>query len=194
MPGPSTQTVESGFGYVLATRDMPLAQSREELVFRAFFDANRRAAIQILDTPARVIIDVRSAPTGTGLDVAAKRGDLAVVMPIQVDRSGPGVGLPIEVSGWGRPFEAQGVAILRKAAGSAGLGELVEATFSGTDFFGTQTTSTYPYATADYTEAWGAFAFTIEDLAAGTYELFVGDYNQETGEPVGAYQTFTVAG
>lgn len=191
---PVAQTVESEFGYVLATRDMPLAQSREELVFRAFFDGNRRAAIQFLDTPARVIVDVRSVPTGTGLEVAAKRGDLAVVMPIQVDRSGPGVEVPVVVNGWARPFEAQGVAILREAAAEPGTGELVEATFSGTDFVGTQTTSTYPFMTADYTEAWGAFSFTIEALIPGTYELFVGDYNQETGDPVGAYQTFTVAG
>ena len=191
---PVAQTVEAEFGYVLATRDMPLAQSREALVFRAFFDANRRAAIWFLDTPARVIIDLRSVPTGTGLDVAAKRGGLAVVMPIQVDLDGPGVDLPVAVSGWARPFEAQGAAILRRAAGEPGTGELVEATFSGTDFLGTQTTSTYPYVTADYTEAWGAFSFTIDDLAPGTYEVFVGEYNQETGEPVGAYQTFTVAG
>jgi hypothetical protein len=40
----------------------------------------------------------------------------------------------------------------------------------------------------------GAFSFTIDDLASGTYELYVGEYNQETGEPVGAYQAFTVAG
>ena len=48
---PVAQTVESEFGYVLATRDMPLAQSREELVFRAFFEGNRRAAIQVHGHP-----------------------------------------------------------------------------------------------------------------------------------------------
>lgn len=199
MPGvldarPVAQTVEAEFGSILATRDIPSAQSREALVFRAFFEANHRAAIRLLDTPARVVIDVRSAPTGTGLDVGAKRGGLVFVMPIQVDVNGPGVEIPVVVNGWARPFESQGVSILREFAAEPGTGELVEATFSGTDFLGTQTTSTYPYTTADYTEAWGAFSFTIEALSPGTYELFVGDYNQETGEPVGAYQTFTVAG
>ncbi|MGZ8753967.1 MAG: SH3 domain-containing protein [Acidimicrobiia bacterium] len=191
---PVTQTVDWKSGFFLATRDMPLAQSRSDLIFRIFFDSNRRAAVHYLDNPARVIIDIRSAPTGTGLDVAAKRGGLAVVMPIQVDLNGPGVTLPIKVNGWARPFEAQGAAILRKAAAEPGTGELVEATFSGTDFLGTQTTSTYSYSTADYTEAWGAFSFVIEDLTPGTYDLFVGDFNEETGEPVGAHQTFTVGG
>jgi hypothetical protein len=164
------------------------------LIFRIFFDSNRRAAINWMENPARVIIDTRTAPTGTGLDVAAKRAGLTVVMPIQSDLNGPGVTPPIEVTGWGRPFESQGVAILRRAADQPASGDLVEATFSGTDYIGTQTASTYPYSTADYLEAWGAFSFTIDDLAPGAYELFVGDFDQESGDPVGVYQTFTVAG
>ncbi len=191
---PLAQTVEGHSGYLLATRDMPKAQERADLVFRAFFDSNRRAALQLLDNPARVVVDVRTAPTGSGLDVAYKRGGLTVVKPIQTDLAGPGVGLPVEVTGWARPFEAAGIAILRRPALEPGTGEQVEATFSGTDHLGTQVASVYPYTTADYIEAWGAFSFTIDDLAPGTYELFVGDFDMESGDPFGIYQTFTVAG
>ena len=191
---PVAQTVDWESGFVLATRDMPLAGSREDLVFRAFFGSNRRAAVSHLDNPARVVVDIRSAPTGAGLDVAAKRDGLTVVIPIQVDVNGPGVSLPIEVTGWGRPFEAQGAAVLRRAASEPGTGELVEATFSGTDSVGVQAASTYPYGTADYIEAWGALSFAIDDIAPGTYELFVGEFSAESGEPLGVYQAFNVAG
>ncbi len=190
---PIAQTTEAPFGFVLATRDEPLTAGAGDLTLRAFFDANQQAAVTWLTEPARVVIDIRPAPTGTGLDVAAKRSGTTVVMPIQVDVNGPGVSTPIEVTGWGRPFEAQGVAVLRTAGDRPGTGDLVEATFSGTDFAGTQATAQYPYMTADYTDAWGAFSFTIDGLAPGTYELFVGDFNMESGEPEGVHQTFTVA-
>jgi hypothetical protein len=189
---PLVQTTEAPFGFVLTTRDTPFSGNPSDLTLRAFFDANRRAAVTWLTEPARLVIDVRSAPTGTGLDVAAKRGPAMVVMPIQVDVNGPGVPTPIDVTGWARPFEAQGVAELRTPAAEPGTGDLVEATFSGSDFIGTQTTAQYPYMTTDYIESWGAFSFTIDDLAPGTYELFVGDYSARDGEPEGVYQTFTV--
>jgi hypothetical protein len=190
---PIAQTTEAPFAFVLATRDEPLSAGLDDLTLRAFFDANKQAAVTWLTEPARVVIDVRSAPTGTGLDVAAKRSGTTVVMPIQVDVNGPGVSTPIVVTGWGRPFEAQGAAVLRRAADPPGTGDLVEAIFSGSGFAGTQTTAQYPYMTADYTEAWGAFTFTIDGLTPDTYELFVGDFNMESGEPEGVYQTFTVA-
>jgi hypothetical protein len=159
---------------------------------RFFFDANRRAAFRFLTNPARIVIDVKTAPTGTGLDVAARRGGPAVVLPIQEDVNGPGVATPIRVAGWARPFEANGVAILRAVGATPGAGDPVEATFSGTEYAGTQVASTYPYLTTDWTEAWGAFSFTIDDLAAGSYELFVGDLSMEDGSEQGVYQVFTV--
>jgi hypothetical protein len=191
---PIVHTTEAPFGFVLTTRDTPLSREPSDLTLRAFFEANRRASVSWLTEPARVVIDVRSAPTGTGLDVAAKRSDDTVVMPIQVDVNGPGVTPPIEVIGWGRPFEAQGVTVLREASDEPGTGDLVEATFSGSEFTGTRITSEYPYMTTDYIESWGSFSFTIDDIAPGTYELFVGDYSARDGEPIGVYQTFTVAG
>ena len=114
------------------------------------------------------------------------------MLPIQVDVNGPGVAPPITVAGWARPFEATGVAILRTVGTTPGSGTPVEATFSGTDFAGMQVASTYPYMTTDWTEAWGAFQFTIEDLAPGTYELFVGELSMEDGAEQGVYQVFTV--
>ena len=189
---PWAQTSETDGSFALATRGDPLSEGPGPLTMRFFFDSNRRANFRFLTDPARIVIDVKQAPTGTGLDVAAKRGGTTVVLPIQVDLHGPGLTPPITVNGWSRPFEATGIAILRTVGVTPGAGEPAEATYSGTDFAGTVTASSYPYMTTDWTEAWGAFRFTIEDLAPGTYELFVGELSMEDGAEQGVYQVFTV--
>jgi hypothetical protein len=189
---PWAQTIEADGSFALATRDDPSSGGAGPITMRFFFDSNRRASFRFLANPARIAIDVKQSPTGTGLDVAARRGGTAVVLPIQADLNGPGVRTPITVSGWARPFEASGVAVLRTVGTTPGSGTPVEATFTGTDFAGTVTDTSYPYMTTDWTEAWGAFRFTIEDLAPGTYELFVGELSMEDGAEQGVYQVFTV--
>jgi hypothetical protein len=202
---PWTQTVEGTNSFGLATREpaesicnrvggsCPSDGERGSITMRFFFDSNRRAHYAFLTNPARIVIDVKPSPTGSGLDVAARRGGTTVVLPIQVDVNGPGIRPPITVTGWGRPFEAAGVAVLRAVGTTPGSGTPVEATFTGTDFAGTRVASTYPYMTTDYIDAWGAFNFTIEDVAPGTYELFVGELSMEDGSELGVYQAFTVA-
>jgi hypothetical protein len=205
---PWAQTIEgpTGSSFALATREsarvicdrvgQPCDQEPspgQAITMRMFFDSNRRAHVTYLTQPARVVIDVKPAPTGTGLDVSANRASSTVVLPIQVDVAGPGVTPPIVVQGWARPFEATGVAVLRRPGEEPGSGERVEATFTGTDFAGTMTDSQYPFMTNDYTDAWGAFTFTIAALDPGSYELFVGEFSMEDGSERGVYLDFRVA-
>ena len=48
--------------------------------------------------------------------------------------------------------------------------------------------------TPDWVEAWGAFDFTLVDVAPGTYELFIGEFSARDGSPMGITQTITVTG
>jgi hypothetical protein len=162
------------------------------LEVRIHFPANRRIAVSFLDGPARIVIDARSAPTGTGLDptpVVSER--FALPRPVQIDVNGPGVAAPIAVTVYGRPFEAQGSVEVRTVGAMPGSGTPVEVGFDGD--FGATTASTYAYSTTDWTEAWGIGSFTITSIPPGEYELFVGEYSPEDGSPVGVYDRFRVA-
>ncbi len=97
---------------------------------------------------------------------------------------------PIEVFGYGRPFEASDIASLTDAA----TGAPAVATWSGCESeFVIPPGSGCVYSTSDYIEAWGQFSFAVESVAPGTYELFVGDTGALEGVPPrGVRDTFTV--
>ena len=159
---------------------------------RIHFPANRRVAVTFLDGPARIVVDARSAPTGTGLGFTPiVSGHFALPQPINVDIAGPGVTPPITVTVYGRPFEAQGSVEVRTVGSTPGTGTPVSVGFDGD--FGATTAATYSYRTTDYTEAWGVGSFTIAVIPPGEYELFVGEYSPEDGRPVGLYHRFIVA-
>lgn len=159
---------------------------------RVHFHRNVTVSTRFLSDPARIVVDVYPAPTGTGLDYTPHIGGGTVLEhPVDVDLAGPGVTLPVTVAGYGRPFESQGVAQIRIASDTPGSGDLVAATFSGPS--GTLTGPTYPYFTTDYTMMWGRFSFTIDGLPPGDYELFVGEFSAKDGTPQGVYDVFTVA-
>ena len=74
-------------------------------------------------------------------------------------------------------------------------GALVAADWSGTlggAPYSYSAQSSVIFDTTDYTEVWGWFEFTIDQLAAGDYELFVGDVSAEDGTDVGLWLPFTV--
>jgi len=166
----------------------------------ALWDRNRGARVFALESPGRLVIDTIDAPTGGGLDLAPITADdlsapTVLRRPINPDVFGPAPDLPITVSGWARPFEAT-VAIELRTRGpgaSIGTGEPVNADWSGSTF-AASCGSQYAVMTTDWMEAWGAFSFTIEALAPGSYELFVGEFSAEDGRPVGVYHRFTVGG
>lgn len=74
----------------------------------------------------------------------------------------------VTVSGLARPFEASlGVSIVDEQDRE------VEAVYSGSASLGTVRASEYGVQTNDWTEAWGRFSVTAEDLAPGDYVMLL---------------------
>jgi len=163
------------------------------------FANNRAVHVYWVTSPLQLVIDTVDAPTGTGLDLQALVADLAAIdHPINWDLNGPSPVPPIKVTGWARPFEATLQVRLRQAPAPGALlgsGALAPADWSGTlggapvAYSGE---SSVIFDTTDWTEVWGWFEFTIDQLAAGDYELFIGDLNGEDGSESGVYEPFTV--
>jgi len=167
----------------------------------AAWDRNRGVRHFYLENPGRLVIDTIEAPTGGGLALGAIVGDnptaLTVVSrAINWDTNGLAPEPPVTVTGFARPFEAVTVVRLRTEPASgapAGSGDPVTANWSGSTF-AAACGSTYAVMTTDYLEAWGQFSFTIEALAPGSYELFVGEDSPADGTEGGVYHVFTVGG
>jgi len=190
-----------------ATESFQLEEGLADLLFfrratfefgvAALFEANRGARVTTRSNPGQLVIDTIDAPTGSGLNLAPLSGGLTVLRhPINVDANGPSPEPPIVVSGFARPFEASGVAVLRTVpleGDPPGSGDPVTADWSG-GVLGDTCDSQYGFMTTDYIEAWGSFEFTIEALAPGAYELFVGEFSAQDGSEQGVYHLFTVGG
>ncbi len=150
------------------------------------YGSNRFTSVRFLHEPARVVIDTRPAPTGTGLALGPNIGRYAVIRDnLDPDLLSPGITVPIDVVGYGRFWEATGFVEIREVAAVPGTGAFAGATLSGTDGM--------IMAGGDF--MWGEFSFTIEDVAPGTYELHVySDGGDEVdGVPVGGvFDTFVV--
>jgi hypothetical protein len=169
-----------------------------DLYIDTHYFENRFTRVLFPPGSPQIIIDTIAAPTdptlALGPVIGEAKGFGAVLRePIQLRPGGPGVEtLPIVVTGYGRPFEAAGAIEIREQAPVPGTGAPASATFSGTDFLGTVTGSSYAYMTSDYAEAWGEFTFTIESILPEDYEIFVGEFSPKDGTPIGVYHNFTV--
>jgi len=169
---------------------------------RAFWDGNRGVRYFYLEHPGRLVIETIEAPTGAGFALGPLFGDeefplTMLARSINWEASGPDPEPPITVSGFARPFEATLSIRLRTAPASGappGTGTPVNADWFGSRF-ADPCGSGYAVNTNGWLEAWGEFEFTIQALAPGTYELFIGDFVGELGdEAVGVYHVFTVGG
>ncbi len=144
-----------------------------------------------LEAPARIVVDVRPQGVATGLLPAT---DTFAAIVTDLDAAGACLSPPFTVSGYARPFEAFAEVAIREApepGAPAGGGERVEASYSG-GFLEPTTDTGYAVSTTDWAAAWGEYSFTVEAVAPGRYELFVGEAHMETGEPIGAFQVFCV--
>ncbi len=171
-------------------REFPAGPGVPDLYVDVLHDGFRRSQASFLAGPARIVIDSIPAITPPGLRLGPVVGDGLVVLRDPVDPTGAGVSPPIEVFGYGRPFEASDVASLTLAA----TGAPAVATWSGCESaFVIPPGSGCVYGTTDYIDAWGQFSFTVESVAPGTYELFVADTGALEDAPArGVRDTFTV--
>lgn len=155
-----------------ATEVLPEATDAEfpgELAARAFVvratdgslyvDLHLREAAQaaafLLESPARVVVDLR--PGGAELPEPAAIDGLTVVLE---PRSG-GSSYPLRVAGYARHFEANVV---------------VRMVQDGVTAFERSISST------DWTEAWGEFALNLDNGPRGNVSLEVGDYSARDGK------------
>ncbi len=167
----------------------------DDLYVDIHYGTFKRVRATYLADPARVVIDSVPAVTPSRtrfgqVKLGPVLGD-GVFLREALDPAGGGVGVPISVIGYARPFEASDVASLIEA----GTGAAVPATWSGCTPIPANPTDRCGYGTSDYIDAWGEFRFTIESLAPGTYELFVADSGAlEDVAPRGVIDTFTVVG
>ena len=178
---------------VVRLRD-PAGSLEQSLVVHA--DRARRIEATFLSDPARVVIDLGIESAAPGADEAPRFGPAGSIesngSPIVVVTQLLGPGGVLAIEGIGRPFEAGIDVRLRTAAPVPGGGAPVVATFTG-GVGGTRTTSEgYGVTATDWIDAWGEFAFGIEPLPVGDYELFVGELSPADGSEQGAYITFSI--
>ena len=117
-----------------------------------------------MSDPARIVVDIDGGETGSSGILYADVGPTVLVGLVAND------GGPIEVRGFARWFEAQGLARLSDANGQP-----LSATWTGDsvngDPFGPETGVYAPWS-----PTWGEFVFDVEEIPPGNYRLFVGEF------------------
>lgn len=188
IPRPTARELAADGATAFVVRNQELG-----LDVRVHFAVNQTFTAFALSEPARLVIDLKEAPTDPVLELATVVSS-TVVLPQPLNRDpGAEVVLPLVVSGYATVFEATGHVELRTAADMPGRGDPVEATFDGTDFLGAVRDWRYAFSANDSIGAWGEFSFTIDELAAGEYDLFIGMLPMEPGlERRGLFHRFTV--
>ncbi len=192
--GVAPQATNADFTDALALTVLPIntTGAPDELEVRFLHSSSRMAGITVLSNPARIVIDVRSAPTGTGVDYAPVIGTGNTILEHPVDQSADKVGVAhsFSVTGYARWFEAQGYATITTLDG----GRPTDIAWSGPSMTSANGNNASIYAS--YIPTWGEFTFTV-DLPSGGYELFVGDDCMSEGgdeiQPCGVNETFDVA-
>lgn len=152
------------------------------------FETEKRLSSAVLHDPARLVIDLRDAPSLSGPSPGPIVGRSVAITEIE-SRGAPGEALvpEIRISGYARPLEANGALELRMIAEQSRGGQPVAATFLGTDYLGTLRDVRYGFTTNDYIDAWGQLAFVIGELDPGAYELFVGERSAKDASPIGIF-------
>ena len=142
-----------------------------------------RFAARALRNPARLLVDAIPAAhraSESQLPAALQLHSSAavfVVWPGRLDAESPTeVTLPLTVRGHSRWFEAAGDVEIEHADGTPAI-----ATVTGPRVFNPGANSQWHLTATDWSEVWGTFEFTMDDLEPGEYRLRVGEY-PPTGE------------
>lgn len=192
--GVAPQATNADFTDALALTVLPINKTGapDDLEVRFLHSSSRLAGVTVLSNPARIVIDVGSAPTGTGLDYTPVVGKGVTILEHPVDQSVDKVGVThsFSVTGYARWFEAQGYATITTLDGA----QPTDIAWSGPSLSSSNGNTASIYAL--YIPTWGEFTFTV-DLPSGGYELFVGDDcmspDGNTSQPCGVTETFDVA-
>ncbi len=192
--GVAPQATNADFTEALALTVLPINTTggADDLEVRFLHSSSRVAGVTVLSNPARIVIDVRSTPTGTGLDYAPVIGTGNTILEHPVDQSADKVGVAhsFSVTGYARWFEAQGYATITTLDGA----RPTDISWSGPSMVSANGNMASIYAL--YIPTWGEFTFTV-DLPSGGYELFVGEDCMsgvdDTSQPCGVNETFDVA-
>ncbi len=185
----TTATFERG--EVLALSVVPL--DLEGLEVRFLHAASRIAGVTVLQNPARIVVDVASAPTGTGLDYGPI-GDGTTILEHRIDPTVDqfGVTSPITIVGYGRWFEAQGTAVVTDHLGNS----VSDVLWGGPSMNLGAPTDQQIGVFAPWSPTWGEFEIELS-LPAGSYKVLIGSEcyldGGETVTTCGATDTFDVA-
>ena len=194
--GVAPQATNADFTEALALTVLPINTTggADDLEVRFLHSSSRVAGITVLSNPARIVIDVGSAPTGTGLAYAPVIGTGNTILEHPVDQSADKIGVAhsFSVTGYARWFEAQGYGTITTLDGATPT----ESTWSGPSVIGASGDFIRTMLYALYIPTWGEFSFTV-DLPSGGYELFVGEdcmsEGDDSSQPCGVTETFDVA-
>ena len=125
--------------------------------------------VRFFDNPARVVIDLFPLESSNPTTIGPFGNTFVLRRPIQLDPNGPGIPVDdeIEISGFGRPFEAAGLYRIWAVADDVDAhtfladppAPLIE------EFF----------PTAGWAEGWGSFLIALPDLEPGTYIAVFGE-------------------
>lgn len=192
--GVAPQATNADFSNALALTVLPIntTGTADELQVRFLHSSSRLAGVTVLSNPARIVVDVKSAPTGTGLDYAPIIGTGNTFFEHPVDQSADKLGVehPFSITGYARWFEAQGYATVITADGA----QLTDVAWSGPSLTSSNGSRASVYAL--YIPTWGEFTFTL-DLPSGGYQLFVGEdcmsADGNSSQPCGVTENFDVA-
>lgn len=174
---------------VLATRD-PAGMLRIDVLAGAPSEFFAR----FIDAPARIVLDVLPANVAAASISAPIVGE-SVVIAVPPP---PEVRLPLTISGYSRWFEATGTVVVRRGADSVAGGETVAAVLRGEAVVGDAGGTSWGLSATDWIDAWGIFSFELDGLAAGRYEVFVGECRAVEGsatcDEVGVHIPIMVGG
>jgi len=186
---PTQAMLAAGPAYVVAARDEGGSALGIEV------DPGRAAvSVSFLANPARVVVDL--VPEA-GADPPVV-GDGVVIDSATVARVHEGGGGPLLIEGYSRPTAGIGLAVMRSAPAAdaaTGSGEPATVVWGDGNSGRNARRPWFSYTTLVPGPDWSRFSITVDGLAPGRYEAYVGladDEPEETG--VGAYLPFEVSG
>ena len=154
----STEVADAAFGGQLASGAYVVRDASRALYVDVHLKAAALVAVQVLESPARVVVDLK--PGGSAVPAPAARSTRVVLL---TPRGGT-ASYPLQVTGYARTFEANVVLQLQKG------GQVAFEDFT---------------TTTDYAETWGEFSFTVASGPTGAVTLFAGEFSARDGTPEG---------